>query len=770
MEENRLIAGLTSCIVFVVYCRTMYLSIPGGDSGELLAETCNVGVIHPPGYPLFMIVYGLYINFIKTTKQLMCLITSFLGWDNYFNYFTSGKLSCAAEFSVAWHGNFLSVILSSISLYFLHLSMQIMLSTFFDQNNQSIFHLRTKNVSFNLQTNKVPTKQSRTPCSILKRKSEYLPYSNSSMIISSFCCFTLGFSRYFWLYSVGVEVFPLNNLLVSLLVYIAMKHLKSKNDVNLYKGAVLCGLGLCNQHTIILIAIPFILFFGLETAYGLRHDPIMLLFISTKVGIFFALGLSPYAYIVLAWNFFKKEGSWGRFDSIQGVWNHFIRADYGTFKLWSADEASETVWLKLRFFLECLCTEQFTFVFFILGCIGFFYGVYHRLKPIMLLFGALAFNVVFFSYFSNLPFTDALLSGINKRFYVQPSILFVFLAASGLYVCCSCNVWPLWNTNFLLNDNSDNDYFEHYAKALMGSVPANSILLTNYDQQWTSMRYVQKCLGYRAHHNLVLGQISMFSYGWMEAYEDAFWSHADLYIPKEGRLIGEALKMQGYVGFTLWDLYKQNKRKFPGGIYVGGTHPRGLDLSPSKLVRKPYSVFNKVYTVGYWSHNSTKREERYLEESRKAWKKLEAKIRFPAKHDAASWEGTINTNYYLSLIDWATEQLKISIELKEYRGIVRYLKSALQTEKFFKEALEPETLKNIGIAFKELLGNNYLKERERLNPLSFYNRSSLSNWRDLAANKTVEYWTRFVSHPKATTISNYDSVRGILAKLKPGQL
>lgn len=28
----------------------------GGDSGELLAESCNLGVAHPPGYPLFVLI------------------------------------------------------------------------------------------------------------------------------------------------------------------------------------------------------------------------------------------------------------------------------------------------------------------------------------------------------------------------------------------------------------------------------------------------------------------------------------------------------------------------------------------------------------------------------------------------------------------------------------------------------------------------------------------------------------------------------------------
>lgn len=49
---------LVSSIGMGVYLSTLYPSIAGGDSGELVAESCHLGVSHPPGYPLFnMIVH-----------------------------------------------------------------------------------------------------------------------------------------------------------------------------------------------------------------------------------------------------------------------------------------------------------------------------------------------------------------------------------------------------------------------------------------------------------------------------------------------------------------------------------------------------------------------------------------------------------------------------------------------------------------------------------------------------------------------------------------
>ena len=36
-----------------LYIRTSFAGLPGGDAGELIAEACQLGVAHPPGYPLF---------------------------------------------------------------------------------------------------------------------------------------------------------------------------------------------------------------------------------------------------------------------------------------------------------------------------------------------------------------------------------------------------------------------------------------------------------------------------------------------------------------------------------------------------------------------------------------------------------------------------------------------------------------------------------------------------------------------------------------------
>jgi hypothetical protein len=54
-RSARVVMFLAICMfTFFVYHRTLYRSVMGGDSGELLAAGCEGGTGHPPGYPLFM--------------------------------------------------------------------------------------------------------------------------------------------------------------------------------------------------------------------------------------------------------------------------------------------------------------------------------------------------------------------------------------------------------------------------------------------------------------------------------------------------------------------------------------------------------------------------------------------------------------------------------------------------------------------------------------------------------------------------------------------
>lgn len=64
------------------------------------------------------------------------------------------------------------------------------------------------------------------------------------------------FSPLIWLYAIGSEVFALNNALAALLLLLTVRFSKTGSMTAARLGAMVCGLGLANQHTIVLFIIP----------------------------------------------------------------------------------------------------------------------------------------------------------------------------------------------------------------------------------------------------------------------------------------------------------------------------------------------------------------------------------------------------------------------------------------------------------------------------------------------------------------------------------
>ncbi len=60
----RLTPAIAGVIAFVVYAITLHPSIPGGDSGELIAVAHAPGIAHPPGYPLYTLIGFLWSHLI----------------------------------------------------------------------------------------------------------------------------------------------------------------------------------------------------------------------------------------------------------------------------------------------------------------------------------------------------------------------------------------------------------------------------------------------------------------------------------------------------------------------------------------------------------------------------------------------------------------------------------------------------------------------------------------------------------------------------------
>ena len=224
---------------------------------------CELGVAHPPGYPLFTVMVHFLIKLVR-----------------YFPHLTP-----------AYFVNLSSAVFTSLAAALIGLSI------------------------------KLSTKPS--------------VYTNSAIMLSMGM---FAFSPLIWQYATTAEVFPMNTFFAALIIYLIILFTTSHNLYIAYFGAFICGLALCNQHTIILYEVPLILWILYLLKHTIYTQPITLLMLSLS----FLVGLIPYIYLPLSDLFNPRPGSWGRPSTLQGFIHHILRRDYGTFKLYSGDTSKKT--------------------------------------------------------------------------------------------------------------------------------------------------------------------------------------------------------------------------------------------------------------------------------------------------------------------------------------------------------------------------------------------------------------------------------------------
>lgn len=525
---------LVGIVVMIGYYPTVFKSTPGGDSGELLAEACQLGVAHPPGYPLFVYFAKASMMLFKSLDgspayrvNLACSILGALTASML--YYNSVRLIYRVNRYM--DKLFVRIISASVAIAFAF-SPEIWLysvgAEVFSLNNFMIATLLTLLVSF-------------------ADALHYAAVENEDETL-------------------------FNKALKSIRWRVAL-------------SAFVCGIAMCNQHTSILLILPM----ALLVFYA--HLP----FLSVRSSILYLfaglLGLSLYLHMPLAHKYWRGPGSWGDTTTLSGFIRHLLRADYGTFRLLAREGVTENFLERTFLWLKDLCTVQISPFFFPLFPVAIFALLFvnrlfsskilvskklrsypvlrkHLLKcsylapfsPLLFL----AFYICIFHYLSNMPLqSDELLYGIHSRFWLQPNILSFVTIAVG--ITCMANgiiyflapkpssrkhtakvVVPFpvpdrslklilslafsfvpialaylqWQNNHIELDQSDNDVFEKYAKALLLPLPENAVLVTSYDMQWSSTRYLQTCEGVRPDVQILNAPV--MSYEWFAAQQSLY--------------------------------------------------------------------------------------------------------------------------------------------------------------------------------------------------------------------------------------------------------
>jgi hypothetical protein len=195
----------------------------------------------------------------------------------------------------------------------------------------------------------------------------------SGLSLSTIAVFLFSFSPLIWEYSTTAEVFALNNLLCSAVLYLSIiilrlmftSSLQNKSSPDIHRiimvGAFLSGVALTNQHTSLLHISYFILAVITATFYYKLSN---IWFLLLKSSFSFIFGLLPYSYLYFA-SKSSPEGSWGDTATLQGLLRHILRSEYGTFRL-GGIEGSENWYQRIMHYFQFVRKEnKFSFIFLV---------------------------------------------------------------------------------------------------------------------------------------------------------------------------------------------------------------------------------------------------------------------------------------------------------------------------------------------------------------------------------------------------------------------
>ncbi|KAL3874363.1 hypothetical protein ACJMK2_037389 [Sinanodonta woodiana] len=439
-------------MAMVIYTYTTFPGLPGGDSGELITAAHELGVSHPPGYPLFTILSWLAIRIIPVG-------------------------------SVAWRVGFLNCILSAVAA--------------------AVFSATIL----------------RLQCSL------------GAAIFGTFLFF-LG--KLMWTWSITAEVFGMNNLFVALLLYlmVCFEDAEGPKQFTISRiGAFVCGLALCNQHTIVVyvICVAVWVILCLKSRKSL-HLPALF-----QLSLCLLCGLLPYLYLPLSAYLRLGRWTWGDQTTLTGFLTHFLRKEYGTFDLSSSRKDGANVLNGLRAYLFHYIEE-----YSLIGCCFTIMGLHALIcrlrmgKEHCLLVSLLMCVVylLFFSWRANLDLDNPLFLGVVERFWMQSDAVLLLISALGFADACRFitkihSMMPRIKFDVILSlavaaiqiqknisvcNQRNNTVVQDFAYNVIDSMPQGAIVLTHGDLPSNTLRYLYLCENYRP--DLQIFDQEILTYEW----------------------------------------------------------------------------------------------------------------------------------------------------------------------------------------------------------------------------------------------------------------
>lgn len=502
------------------------------------------------------------------------------------------------------------------------------------------------------------------------------------------------FSPWIWSYATIAEVFPLNNLLNSILVFLSFQYFQNPCLKWIFLVSLTLGLGLANHQTIIFFGFPLMIWmFMRERRTVFRFKPLMIIFCA------FLLGLSFYLYLPIASQSIPLWG-WGDQTNLSGFLKHIFREEYGTFQL-VRGVGEEGLLLKLLIHYFVSLPSQFVVIGVVFALFGLHFSLKSTTRNQLTVFWVFAycFYMGVFLILSNVDLKVLLSLAIQSRFYQQSTLilaLWMGLGAHHLLEILSSkrrisNQWVIgvslslvtlqvvWNWNS--QNQSRNFYFEDFGKSILKNLPPNSLLLSQGDHVQGAIRYLQTVKGYRTDIKLI--DIAFLTFPWSKRWANQHFP--ELILPKKGSYLPSDYNMK--------ELMDANLSKFP--IFVINGFYRWDQSTENVYQNVPWGLTEQVVP-----------QARVI--APEVWRDVNDSVfeSFPirqlAHYPVGSWEASMARNYFGSAYIYGIQLLKQAVEANDDRKLLEKGAKILELVGDYYPDVHVDLFKNLGVAYQHL--------------------------------------------------------------------
>lgn len=465
MTRRLFVAGVFF-LSLAVYSYTMLPDVGFTDSGELAGACASLGVAHPTGYPLFVLLGHLW--------TLLPL-----------------------PMTVIVKMNLFAAVCTAFSVTMMFLLLHLLLE-WWDASAISI-----------LSKNKTPAQEKRK-----KRKTESgdasavaasattdtfstPAVSNMVRLMVAACGALLyAFSRTTWDQAVGIEVYSLHLALVTSTLYLFCKGIIHSSGKYLRAAALMLGLSFTNHLTIILLIIPVVVLFFKRpnesvsiTSGRLRQFALLLLIVISCAVVYVSLPVLSSA---------GPTFNWG---SVHRGWEQFSYHVFGKqYSIWMFSDEPGAVKKQFELFTSLL-PHNLAYI----GIALALFGLQALLRsPARRAIGQFLLLLCVFGvgYSINYSIPDI------DSYFLSTFIALVCCATVGVYALATkypvtayaCAILPVisFADNVGACNQRSNTLVRDYVHCMIDPLPANAVLIS---QQWdflcSAFWYMQQVEGYR---------------------------------------------------------------------------------------------------------------------------------------------------------------------------------------------------------------------------------------------------------------------------------